>query len=177
MIENPKVAIGSINPVKIAAVTTIIQQIWPDAAFLGVAVTSGIRAQPLDDEEAIQGATNRARQALLDSQADLGIGLEGNTTENKFGMFTTGWAVIVDRANTVSIGGSGRFQLPDRLAEALRRGAELGPLMDTLSGEENTRHRQGAFGIFTNNLITRQEALETAVISALTRFLNPQFYE
>ncbi|MCB0063512.1 MAG: inosine/xanthosine triphosphatase [Caldilineaceae bacterium] len=171
-----RVAVGSTNPVKIAAVTHIIHQIWPAAEILAVAVASGVHAQPHSDDEAIQGATNRARQALAACGAELGIGLEGNVAESAYGLFNTGWAVVVDQGGVTGIGGSGRFLLPAKIAEAIRGGEELGPLMDQLSGEQNTRHRQGAFGIFTDDLITRQGALETALISALTRFLNPQYY-
>lgn len=170
------VAVGSTNPVKLAAVTRIIHQIRHDATIQSIAVDSGVRAQPRSDDEAIQGAANRARQALALCHADLGIGLEGSVAESRYGLFNTGWAVVVDRDGTMGIGGSGRFLLPDAIAQAIRQGAELAPLMDKLSGEQNTRHRQGAFGIFTNDLITRQAALETALSSALTRFLNPQYY-
>jgi len=170
------VAIGSTNPVKVAAATLAIQRVWPAVTFSAVAVESGVRAQPLSDDEAIVGATNRAQRALLATTADLAVGLEGNTADTLHGMFGTGWAVIVDQAGNIGIGGSGRFLLPQTIAARLRDGAELGPLMDQLTGEENTRHRQGAIGIFTHNLLTRQSALETAVTFALTRFLNPQYY-
>lgn len=171
------IAIGSTNPVKVGAVTAAVHPIWPHATLHAVAVDSGIRAQPLSDEEAILGATNRARQALTITGAALAIGLEGNTHETEHGMFGTGWAVALDRAGILGIGGSGRFLLPDRVAQALRQGTELGPLMDALTGEQNTRQRQGAIGIFTNHLMTRQDALETAVLFALTRFLNPDYYK
>ncbi len=175
---NPlRIAVGSKNPVKVAAVTTIVQRIWPDATVLSAAVDSGVRAQPRGDEEAIQGAITRARRARCVCAADLGVGLEGSTVENRYGMFNTGWAAIVDREQTVGIGGSGKFRLPAQVAAAVRAGHELGPLMDQLCGEQNTRQRQGAFGIFTNDLISRQDALETALIAALTRFLNPHYYE
>jgi inosine/xanthosine triphosphatase len=172
-----QIAVGSTNPVKVAAVRTVVAQIWPQAELVAVAAASGVRAQPLSDDEAIAGATNRARSALALTAADLAIGLEGNTHDSGHGMFGAGWAVAVDRHGTLGIGGSGRFLLPTAMAVRIRQGAELGPLMDELSGEHNTRQRQGAIGIFTNNLHTRTSALETAVIFALTRFLNPQYYQ
>lgn len=171
------VAVGSGNPIKIAAVRNSIQRIWPEAEVTGVAVASGVRAQPLSEEEAIQGATNRARAARQCLDSDLGIGLEGNTTETPHGIFVTGWAIAVDRSDTVGIGGSGRFLLPATLAPRLRQGEELGHLMDEWAGQHNTKQKQGAVGIMTNGLISRTTALETAVIFALTRFLNPHYYE
>ena len=172
-----QIVVGSTNPVKVAAVRAVVAQIWPQAELVAVAVDSGVRAQPLSDDEAIAGATNRARTALAQSVANLAIGLEGNTHDSAHGMFGTGWAVAIDRNGRLGVGGSGRFLLPAALAERIRHGAELGPLMDELTGEHNTRQRQGAIGIFTNNLRTRTAALETAVIFALTCFLNPQYYQ
>lgn len=176
-IEIQSVVIGSRNPVKIAAATAAFERVWPGVVIQAVDVASGVRAQPLSDDEAILGATNRAHNALNCVQAQLAVGLEGSIADSNHGMFGTGWAVVLDREERLGIGGSGRFLLPQQIADALRRGEELGPLMDRLTGETNTRQRQGAIGIFTKNLLTRQSALESAVIYALTRFLNPQYYE
>jgi len=170
------IAVGSTNPVKVAAVTQAVNQVWPHATITALAVASGVRPQPLSDAEAITGATNRAQRAQQASDADLGIGLEGNVDENAYGLFITGWAAVVDRAGTVGIGGSGRFLVPPAIAVVLRNGGELGALMDQLIGEENTKQRQGAVGILTGGLISRTAALESAVIFALTRFLNPHYY-
>ncbi len=172
-----KIAIGTTNPAKLVAVEGAIKHIWPQARTVGTAVDSGVRAQPLSDEEAITGATNRAQRALASVAADLGIGIEGNTVELAQGMFSTAWVVVVDRAGVIGLGSSGRFLLPSTVAQAVRQGGELGPLMDELTGEHNTKHKQGAVGILTNNLITRSAAPETAVIFALTRFINPGYYE
>src|SRR5438105_616451 len=53
------VAVGTTNPAKLAAVDSAIRRIWPTALVTGINVDSGVRAQPLSDEEAICGATNR----------------------------------------------------------------------------------------------------------------------
>lgn len=170
------VAVGSANPVKVQAVRHSIQRIWPVAEVRGVAVPSGVRAQPLSDDEAIAGAVNRARAARYTLDCDLGIGLEGNTHETGHGLFVTGWAAAVYRHDQLGIGGSGRFRLPPALVDRLYAGAELGDLMDEWAGQTNTKQQQGAVGIMTNGLITRTTALETAVIFALTCFLNPDYY-
>ncbi|MCX6045365.1 MAG: inosine/xanthosine triphosphatase [Chloroflexi bacterium] len=168
--------VGTTNPAKLAAVENALKQIWPQVKIASVNVDSGVRAQPLSDQEAILGATNRARLALASIDADLGIGVEGNTVEIEQGMFSTAWVVVVDRVGVIGLGSSGRFLLPEVVTQAVRQGGELGPLMDELTGEQNTKHKQGAVGILTNNLITRSAALETAVIFALTRFINSAYY-
>ena len=170
------VVVGTTNPAKLAAVEQALKQIWPQVSMSSINVDSGVRAQPLSDQEAILGATTRARLALANTDASLGIGVEGNTVEIEQGMFSTAWVAVVDRAGAIGLGSSGRFQLPEMVAQAVRQGGELGPLMDALTGEQNTKHKQGAVGILTNNLITRSAALETAVIFALTRFINPEYY-
>jgi len=171
------VAIGSTNPVKIAAVRNSIQRIWPNAEVIGVAAESGIRAQPLSDEESIIGAANRASAVQQQLDSDLGIGVESNITENAYGLFATAWAVAVDRQGISNLGSSGRLCLPVRLAQRMRQGEELGELIDEWVGQQNTKQKQGAIGVMTNGLISRTAALETAVIFALARFLNPAYYE
>jgi inosine/xanthosine triphosphatase len=170
------VGVGTTNPAKLTAVMQAIHQRWPSATVHGVDVDSGVSFQPLTDEEAIVGAINRAQRALTMTDASLGIGVEGNTVELPQGMFSTAWVAVIDRTGQIGLGSSGRFCLPDSVAQAIRQGGELGPLMDLLTGEQNTKHKQGAVGILTGGLITRTAALETAVIFALARFISPQFY-
>lgn len=170
------IGVGSTNPVKVRAVTQAIERVWPTVVIESVQVESGVRAQPMSDDEAITGATNRARSAQQVSNADLGIGLEGSVADSPYGMFVTGWAAVVDRSGTLGIGGSGRFLVPATIADGLRNGGELGTLMDQLVGQTNTKQRQGAVGILTGGMISRTEALASAVIFALTRFLNPAYY-
>lgn len=170
------VAVGSVNPAKVNAASNVIARVWPAAVVRAVSVQSGVAAQPLSDEEAISGAQNRAVDARACLDADLGVGIEGNTADTVYGMFSTAWVAVVDRRGVIGLGAAGRFLLPDRIADAIRSGAELGPFMDALIGEENTKQRQGAVGILTGGLLTRSQALETGVSLALARFVTPEHY-
>jgi inosine/xanthosine triphosphatase len=169
-------AVGSTNPAKVQAAANVIARVWPAAAIGSVSVESGVRPQPLSDEEAIIGAQNRAINGRAHFDADLGVGIEGNTVDSIHGMFSTAWVAVVDRQGVVGLGAAGRFLLPDWVADAIRNGAELGPLMDEFIGEQNTKQRQGAVGILTGGLLTRGQALETAVALALARFVNSEHY-
>jgi inosine/xanthosine triphosphatase len=171
-----KVSVGSENPVKIAAVENVIKKIWPDAKVVSVEVPHGASEQPTSDDEAIQGATNRAKLSMQETDADLGIGLEGSTVDTKYGMFLSGWVVAMDKSGQVGMGCGGRLPLPERIAAEIKKGKELGPMMDELVGEHNTKQKQGAVGILTGNLVPRTAAFENAVIYALTRFVNPDYY-
>lgn len=171
-----KVAIGSVNPAKIAAAKQASCRVWPDAQIIAVDVPSGVTEQPMDDEETIQGAINRARAALLAADAEIGMGVEGGVQDSSHGMFVGAWAAVVDRSGTLGIGAGGRVLLPESIAARLREGAELGPEMDRFSGLKNARHHEGAIGILTNGLVTRTQALEIALTFALAKFIGPQDY-
>lgn len=171
-----KVAVGSENPIKVAAVKKVCQKIWPQVKIINLEVSSGVRIQPLSDEEAIQGAQNRARRVLKTTHADLGFGLEGNVTQMSVGMFVTGWAAVIDPRGRCGLGSSGRLLLPKKIAQEIKNGGELGPILDQFLGSNNLKQKTGAAGIFTGNLITRQLAFETAIIFSLAPFLKPRFY-
>ena len=73
------IAVGSLNPVKLAAVEEAFSIVWPDTVWdvIGVAVISGVSAQPMSDIESIKGAINRAKISITELEADYGVGLEG----------------------------------------------------------------------------------------------------
>ncbi len=172
-----KIAVGSTNPAKIAAVRQMVAQIWPDCQLLPCAVPTGVSVMPLSDAECIAGARNRAAAAQQQTQADLGIGLEGGVQAEPVGLVLTAWAVIVDSHGQEGIGSSGRLPLPAFVAAQIRQGAELGPVMDALLGETNVKQKDGAVGAFTNGLINRRDALAMAVAYALAPFITPHFYQ
>ena len=171
-----RVAIGSTNPVKCSASRAVLSRLYPDAEFVCFDVPSGVPAQPWGDLEARTGALNRARAALATADADLGVGLEGGVQESEFGLLTTAWCVLVDREGRIGVGGNPCALLPEEVAHRVRLGEELGAAMDRLVRQANTKHRNGAIGILTNNLETRQSAYETILRLALAPFQNPAWY-
>lgn len=171
-----RISVGSKNPVKIEAVKNAVRKIWADADVVAVECSSGVSEQPTSDDEAITGALTRAELSLQKTGADLGIGLEGCTVDTKYGMFVTGWVVIIDRKGEMGIGGGGRLLLPERIASEVRKGRELGPAMDEFAGVCNIKQKEGVTGILTGNLVLRKDAFERCVIYALTRYMNPDYY-
>ncbi|MCB8950758.1 MAG: inosine/xanthosine triphosphatase [Ardenticatenales bacterium] len=171
-----RIAVGSTNPVKIAAVRQIVAQVWPDCQLFPCAVPTGVSAMPLSDAECIAGARNRAVAARRQAQADLGVGIEGGVQAEPTGLMLTAWAVVLDAQGAEGVGSAGRLLLPDFVAARIRQGAELGPVMDELLGQTNVKHKDGAVGAFTNGLVNRREALAAAVAYALAPFLTPHFY-
>jgi inosine/xanthosine triphosphatase len=169
-----RVAVGSTNPVKIGASRAVMLRLGADAEVMGIAAASGVPDQPWGDDETIRGALTRARAARLATDADLGIGIEGGVVANDDGSVRTcAWAAIVTRDGREGVGGSLVLTLPDRVAELVRGGMELGLAMDAVSGTHNVKHGQGAVGILTRGLVSRQQAYETLVAYALAPLLAP----
>ncbi len=171
-----KIAIGSKNPVKFAAVRDGLIEAFPYAEFVAVEVSSGVREQPVGDEETTKGAINRAQNALKAAGADMGVGLEGGVKETEHGMMGTVWVAIADKYGKVSLGGGLNFHIPWEVERKIKQGSELGKAMDELVKQENTKHKEGAIGILTGGLIDRKKAYESLVRLATTKFMRPEFY-
>ncbi|MFK7801471.1 MAG: DUF84 family protein [Anaerolineae bacterium] len=172
-----KIAIGTTNPSKIEAVKAKVHLIWPDCELLPTKAPSGVSDMPMSDDECILGAKNRAKYCLESTDADLGVGLEGGVMLMKEGLMLVGWVAILNRAGTVGLGSSARIPLPEFIAQRVLSGEELGPVMDDVVDEHNTKHRGGASGILSGNLTQRSESFATAVAYALSPFVVPQFYK
>ncbi len=166
------IAVGSTNPIKLTAVKAILNRAFPDARFNSLIVPSGVPEQPWGDEQTRLGAFNRARNALLETGASFGVGLEGGVVETSVGLMTCAWCAMVDEGGQVGYGGGVHMLLPPVIAEVLRQRGELGPAMDDLVNEADTKRRQGAVGILTNGLSSRQAAYEQLVAMAAAPFVT-----
>ncbi len=139
-----------------------------------VSVDSGVPEQPWGDEQTVRGALVRARAALASVDARYGIGLESGLVDGPCGrIYVVSWAAAVDRNGAVGCGGSERFPVPVELEASLRAGAELGRLIDVMTGQPGLGTRDGAVSIFTGGLRTRSQILAVAVLHALTTLLEP----
>lgn len=173
----PRVAVGSRNPVKVAAVTHVVRQLHPSAIVEGVQVPSGVPDQPVGDDETQRGAVARARAAREALDADIGVGLEGGVVhDGGTAMRTCAWAAVALRDGREFFGGSLAMPLPPAVVELVRRGVELGHAMDEVTGGKDTKHGAGAVGILTNGMIDRQRAYEVLVTYALSPVIAAEFW-
>lgn len=156
------VAIGSQNKTKVEAVKSCFQA--HSTKLISLNVASGVADQPFSDEETLQGAMNRAKAALHETKANIGIGLEGGVSETKAGMLLCNWgALYTDDHHMFSAAGA-RIMLPAEIAEALRSGQELAQVMEHYAAKKDVRSQEGAIGIFTNERVLRKDMFAHIVL-------------
>jgi inosine/xanthosine triphosphatase len=171
-----RIAVGSTNPVKVAAARAVFARVAPAAVVEPVPVPSGVPDQPWGDAETRRGARTRAEAARLATGADLGVGFEGGVVaEDDGSVRSCAWAAVAAEG-LVELGGSLAMPLPPAVARRLRAGEELGHAIDALTGERGTKHRGGAVGVLTAGLIDRQQAYEVILTYALARVLTPALW-
>ncbi|MEH6889253.1 DUF84 family protein [Bacillus sp. JJ864] len=148
-----KVAVGSKNKVKVNAV----QQVLTEAEIVSLSVPSHVSAQPFSDEETLQGASNRAKLALAEGKADIGIGLEGGVMHTNHGLFMCNWGALATKEGKLFTAGGARMKLPDEFIQPLEEGKELSEVMEDYTKQRDIRSNEGAIGIFTNNYVDRTD--------------------
>jgi inosine/xanthosine triphosphatase len=185
------IAVGSTRKPKLNAVSealkTFASVLDPGAQFevVGLEVESGVGHTPATCAELMLGARQRA-DALVEHARERGagwkyfVGLEGGLDvleENgNRRVFLESWAYVSD-GKRGHFGRSGGVEIPEALAnEVLERGVELSVAIDKFAGEVGIRDAQGAWGVLSSNLITRQEAFRVAVIAAFAPFYNEKIY-
>lgn len=170
-------AVGSTNPVKLAAARAVLARAFPACAVRAVSAASGVPDQPWGDDETRRGAAARARGALAALQGApgaLGIGFEGGVVDEGGALRTCAWAAVATPGGDVHLGGSLAMPLPPPVVARLRAGQELGYAVDEWLGTTGTKHAGGAVGVLTGGLVDRQRAYEVLLTYALAPLLAPE---
>ena len=175
-----KIIVASENVVKTNATQEAFEKFFSDVEVTGVAVPSGVPDQPFG-EETFQGAKNRVKNliALAKSNktgAEMFVGIEGGV-QNLFGKwFAFGAVCIGDLRGRYGYGLSPHFELPEKIIDELKNGAELGHVIDKISAEKDTKRKGGAIGYLTRGVYNRKNLYVNAVIMALVPFLNETIF-
>jgi len=172
----PTVVIASTNPVKINATQEGFEQIFPDVIFTvsGVSVPSGVSDQPMTSAETMQGAMNRAQNACdAHPEADYWVGIEGGVEDTDVGMQCFAWVIVLDKTDRLGRGQTAVFYVPIEVAKLVRDGVELGHADDQIFGRDNSKQKNGAIGLLTDDAVDRTSYYVQAVIMALVPFKNP----
>lgn len=173
-----KVLVASTNPVKINATKMGFEKVFPNEKIgvEGVSAPSGVSDQPMTEEETLKGALNRVENVSKLKAADYWVGIEGGLEEIDGEMEAFAWVVIKDKTGKIGKGRSASFFLPQKMAELVKQGKELGEADDIVFKDTNSKQKTGTVGKLTGDLITRTDYYEQAVILALIPFKNPELY-
>jgi inosine/xanthosine triphosphatase len=131
--------------------------------------------QPVGRAETVAGARTRAERALTADDADyaFGVGVEGGVADvgvpGATGLFLVVWAAVTDGERT-SVAAGPSLALPASVAERVRAGEELGPVMDDVLETEGLARRGGAAAALTGGALDRERALAAAVAGAAGPF-------
>ncbi len=173
-----KIIIASHNPVKIRAIANGFERMFPEEEFniTPVSVPSGVSDQPMSNRETLQGAFNRAQNAKEQKpEADFWAGIEGGIEEDNGKMAAFAW-IVIQSQSLCGEGRTGTFYLPNKVADLIREGKELGEADDIVFNQSNSKQNSGAIGLLTGDLINRTSLYEHGVVLALVPFKNKDLF-
>ncbi|WP_261130726.1 DUF84 family protein [Bacillus sp. Marseille-Q3570] len=165
------VGVGSKNPAKVQAVSSIVESLsWQ---VEGMDVPSLVSAQPFSDAETRKGAVNRAI-GCVDAGFNIGIGLEGGVVDTPDGLFLCNWGALATKEQNTYVASGAKILLPKGISDPVRSGIELGDVMAEYTDNRDVRKQEGAVGIFTDGWITRGDMFAHIVRLLIGQY---KFYE
>ncbi len=166
-----KLVVASKNPVKVQASKKAFEDVFKtQIELIGLDVASGVSDQPKSDKESLQGAANRleaARQEITD--ADYYVAIEAGIEDSLEGMMSFSWQLILHK-DKISKTKTRTIFLAEPLAELIRQGYELGHAIDKVFDKKNSKQKQGAVGVMTEGLVTRERLYYDGIVLALIPF-------
>jgi inosine/xanthosine triphosphatase len=170
-----QVFVGSGNPVKVRAVQDVLRALSFPARVRGLKVKTDVSDQPFD-EEALQGAMNRAKSAI--QGGDFGVGIEAGLMWSSAlsDYFDVQYCAIIDRGGRITVGHGPGFTYPPRVLEKVKAGSTVGEAMERLTGIRRIGSREGAIGYLTEGRLDRKRLTESAVLMAMVPRIRREFY-
>jgi inosine/xanthosine triphosphatase len=169
------VNVGSRNKAKIWATRDIFLKVFKKVEVHSVKVKTGISESPTDDE-AIDGAINRAQGAI--KEGDFGVGIECGLFQNqKFGSsYLVQYCAIVDKRGIVTTGHGPGFALPESAAASIREGTPIAEVIKRLLNVDSIKEEKGTVGHISGGLTSRRKLTEHAVLMALLPRIRSDLY-
>lgn len=166
-----EIAIGTTNKAKIQSVQAIVNQYFEKVNFTYFKAPSQVSEQPITAEETRLGSINRAKNTSIATGAMLSFGLEGGVTEIDGDMYVCNWGALTLADGTTFTAAGAQIILPEEIAQEIRAGKELGPVMEQYTQRLDIRQGTGAVGIFTQGIVTRQTMFEHIVALLIGQYL------
>lgn len=178
-------AIGTTNVPKTSAIESVLSSCpffsRSECEITHHKVPSGIADMPLSLAELREGAMNRARNIRLSGvEADYYIGMEGGVYQDFVGpeAWLMGIVYIESASGEGYFGYSPHMKVPIRIFERLYDGSntDLETIMHEVSGLESVGDKNGSFGAWSNDMLTRTDQFALATRCAIVPFFN-HFYK
>lgn len=178
-----KIAIGTTRAPKVDWIKEAINtspyftEIKDKVEYILLSVDSGISHMPLDIEETMLGAKNRANNLIKAwIGADYYIWIEWWTTpilDKKY----IGWIVYIqDKTWEWHYGFSPMMEVPQIVEKKLYDDLEeLGPIMEELSWVTDIRSQNGSMWAWSDDTLTRKSEFTLAFHAAISPFFNKFF--
>ena len=173
-----KVIVCSKNPVKFRAVKKAFQRMFPNEhfSFKTHDSNSDVPKQPIGDDETYKGANNRINHSKeIYPDFDFYAAIEGGIDDNGQEMSAYAW-VAIESNNRLGKAKTATYYLPNKIANLIREGHELGKADDIVFNQTNSKQKEGSVGLLTDNAITRTSYYIPAVILALIPFKKQDLY-
>jgi inosine/xanthosine triphosphatase len=184
-----KVCVGSINPTKIEAAKQGFSKYFKNFQFYNTKAESKVSNQPIGMEEIIEGAINRARDAItyltkeLESQCNnYGVGIESGlikVPQARTDYMDLQFCAIIDDDDNITLGSGNAFEHPQSVIREILTDntKEIGVIIGKLANNMNLKNETGAISFLSKYSITRTDILTHAVICALIPRINKEIYE
>ncbi len=174
-----RVAVGSQNPVKVAAVAKEMQRILGSEVDVeGVGVSSDVPEQPQADHT-LEGAQNRARAALQAMpEADYAVGVEAGLVQfpGDEASADVQSCVVLDRNGRETNGWGPGFHYPEWVRRRAESGEMISDILGPVAKDPRIGGTTGAIGYLSDGLMDRTELTEVAVLMAFVPRIRPSLY-
>lgn len=175
-----KIAIWTMSPPKVAAIEEAIKTCIyfkdKEVEIIPLKVASDISDMPITLEENMTWAKNRAHNCKKEIEADFYIWMEGwtNITQDKAYLF---WVVyILDNNGQWHFGFSNMMEVPEYFRQKIYdEWLELWPVLSEATKEENASKKWGAFGHWSDDMLTRKDQFVLAFLSWIVPFFNKYY--
>jgi len=171
-----KVLIASKNPIKINAVSSAFKHSFSNASFvfIGEDAPSKVSDQPMSEKETKTGCKNRLFFIEKNFKADYYVSIEGGVDYDNNRLFAFAWVYIKSK-KFISKSKTSIFQLPQKIKLLVEGGVELGEADDIVFNRKNSKKKDGAVGLLTKGVITRESYYKEAIVLGLIPFMNKDF--
>ncbi len=120
------------------------KQNFKHSEVLGVGLEGGVfEMLPQENQETEKADKNSAQLSLK--------------TTREPELWSTVWVAVVDADGNFYESSGARFKVPSVIAERIRKGEEMGPVVNAVIGQGDVRHSIGMIGVITARFIDRTE--------------------